>query len=261
MTIEAFYEPLDTNLFAGSTSTAGPWSTGFQHGGPVSALIGRAFERHGSRVARVTVEILGPVPVAPLRVATRVVRPGRRVSLLEGELFSGDGDSPIVRARAWRIAEAPAELEPVDNAGAPAPLPGPGAPGLSGWPGAHLDGYLSSIEWRFVRGSFAQPGPGEVWARARIPLVAGEADSPLVRALVLADSGSGVGSQLDFAKWMVINTDLTVALHRDPVGEWINMRSRLQAQPGGSALADTELADASGTFGRGLQTLIVDKHA
>jgi hypothetical protein len=259
MTIQAFYEQLDTDLFASSPATAGPWSPGFQHGGPVSALLGRAFERHGTRVARVTVEILGPVPVATLRVATRVVRPGRRVSLLEGELFADD--SPIVRARAWRIAEAPAELEPTDNGDAPAPLPGPDAPGLSGWPGAHLDGYLSSIEWRFVRGSFAQPGPGEVWARARVPLVAGEDDSPLVRALVLADSGSGVGSQLDFAKWLVINTDLTVALHRDPVGEWINMRSRLHAHPGGSALADTELADGSGTFGRGVQTLIVDAHA
>ncbi|MFI0452813.1 thioesterase family protein [Actinomadura sp. 6N118] len=274
----AFYEPLGDGRFAGTPATAGPWAPEFQHAGPVSALLGRAFERHdprpGGRVGRVTVEILGPVPVAPLRVTTRVARPGKRVALLEGEL-SHEGRA-VARATAWRIAAAPEGLEPIENApmppppplsgwppplsGSAPPLPGSApAPALfEGWAGMHLDGYLSSMEWRFVRGSFSQPGPGEVWARAKIPLVAGEADTPLVRTLVLADSASGVGSQIDFAKWLVINTDLTVALHRDPVGEWLFMSARLHASPGGSALAESTLADASGSYGRGLQTLLVD---
>src|SRR5687768_3926901 len=87
---EAFYEPLGDDRFAATPAAAGPWAPEFQHAGPVSALLGRAFERHdpgpGGRVGRVTVEILAPVPVAPLRVTTRVVRPGKRVALLEGEL-------------------------------------------------------------------------------------------------------------------------------------------------------------------------------
>ncbi|KAB2337992.1 thioesterase family protein [Actinomadura rudentiformis] len=260
----AFYEPLGDDRFAGSSATAGPWAPEFQHAGPVSALLGRAFERHGpgpggGRVGRVTVEILAPVPVAPLRVTTRVVRPGKRVALLEGEL-AHEGRT-VARATAWRITAAPEGLEPIENAPVPPPLPPPdslSSAAFEGWAGMHLDGYLSSMEWRFVRGSFSQPGPGEVWARAKIPLVAGEADSPLVRTLVLADSASGVGSQIDFAKWLVINTDLTVALHRDPIGEWLFMSARLHASPGGSALAESTLADTSGSFGRGLQTLLVD---
>ncbi|MFG2007163.1 thioesterase family protein [Spirillospora sp. NPDC048911] len=255
----AFYEPLGDGRFASTAATAGPWAPGFQHAGPVSALLGRAFQRHdpapGGRIGRVTVEILGPVPVAPLRVTTRTVRPGRRVALLEGEL-DHDGRT-VARATAWRIAPAPADLEPIENAPAPPSLPDSAPEPFEGWAGINLDGYLSSMEWRFVRGLFARPGPAEVWARSRIPLVAGEADTPLVRALVLADSASGVGSQIDFAKWLVINTDLTVALHRDPIGEWLYMSARLHASPSGNALAESALADASGHCGRGLQTLLV----
>ncbi|MEO3829854.1 thioesterase family protein [Actinomadura sp. B10D3] len=257
---EAFYEPLGDGRFAATAATAGPWSPGFQHGGPASALIGRAFERHdpvpGTRVARVTVEILAPVPVAELEVAVRTVRPGRRVSLLEGRITHED--RPVVHATAWRIMAAPSRLEPVVHAPAPPDLPGPQRP-FGGWPGAHVDGYLSAMEWRVVEGAFGEPGPGTTWARSRVPLVPGEPDTPLVRALTLADSASGIGSQLDLAKWLIINTDLTVALHRDPVGEWLCMHASLDAGPGGSALCHGTLADRSGEVGRVMQTLLVDE--
>ncbi|MEU5885110.1 thioesterase family protein [Spirillospora sp. NPDC047279] len=257
----AFYEPLGDGGFGSTPATAGPWSPEFQHAGPVSALFGRAFERHdpapGTRVARVTVELLGPVPVAPLHVATRVVRPGKRVALLEAEL-AHEGRT-VARATAWRVAAAPAGLETIEDGPVPE-LPETGPPPFAGWEAMNLDGYLSAMEWRFVRGTFGKPGPGEVWARARGPLVAGEEDTPLVRALVLADSASGVGSEIDFSRWLVINTDLTVALHRDPVGEWLFMSARLQSAPGGCALAESRLADSAGTVGQGLQTLLVAPH-
>ncbi|TDD74079.1 thioesterase family protein [Actinomadura rubrisoli] len=257
---DAFYEPLGGGGFAGTRATAGPWSPDFQHAGPVAGLIGRAIERHepvpGTRVARVTLEILGPVPVAPLAVAVRVVRPGKRITLLEAEM-THEG-RPVARATAWRILTAPAGLPAAVHAPPPPPLP-PSTDPLKVWPEGNTDGYLSAMEWRLVEGSFARPGPGTVWARARVPLVAGEADTPLVRALVLADSASGVGSQVDLAKWMIINTDLTVALHRDPAGEWLCMAASLSVTPHGSALCEATLADGSGEFGRALQTLLVDE--
>lgn len=256
----AFYEPLGGGRFAATAATAGPWSAGLQHGGPVSALVGRAFERHdpvpGTRVARVTVEILSPVPVAELDVAVRVVRPGRRVAYLAGEI-AHEGRT-VVRAAAWRILAAPARLEPVVHAPGPPERPDT-TPPFGHWADLHVSGYLAAMEWRLVEGHFGEPGPGTVWARSRVPLVAGEADTPLVRALTLADSASGVGSQLDLAKWLIINTDVTVALHRDPVGEWLCMAASLDASPGGSALCNAALADASGEFGRAMQTLLVDE--
>ncbi|MEU5995271.1 thioesterase family protein [Spirillospora sp. NPDC047418] len=259
---EAFYEPLGDGRFASTVATAGPWSPGFQHGGPVSGLIGRAFEQHdpvpGTRVARVTVEILSPVPVAELRVDVRVVRPGKRVAHLEGEI-THEGRT-VVRATAWRILTAPSHLDPVVHAAPPPPLPD-STPKFDEWRDLHTDGYLSAMEWRLIDGGFFRPGPGTTWARARIPLVAGESDTPLVRALTLADSASGVGSQLDLSKWLIINTDLTVALHRDPVGEWLCMAASLDASPGGSALCQATLADRSGEFGRALQTMLVDERS
>ncbi|TDC96154.1 thioesterase family protein [Actinomadura sp. 7K507] len=257
---EAFYEPLGGGRFASTPATAGPWAPGFQHGGPVSGLIGRAFERHepvpGTRIARVTVELLGPVPVGVLDIAVRVVRPGKRITLLEAEM-THEGRT-IVRATAWRIMEAPSHLEPVVHAPAPPPLPATTAP-FPEWPGVHTGGYLSAMEWRIVHGTFGEPGPGTAWARPRIPLIPGESPTPLVRALTLADSASGIGSQLDLSKWLIINTDVTVALHRDPAGEWLCLAASLDASPGGSALCEATLADTSGTFGRAWQTLLVDE--
>ncbi|HEY8482315.1 MAG TPA: acyl-CoA thioesterase domain-containing protein, partial [Spirillospora sp.] len=139
---EAFYEPLGDGRFASTPATAGPWSPDFQHGGPVSALLGRAFERYepvsGTRVARVTVELLSPVPVDVLEIGVRIVRPGKRVTLLEAEMTHGG--RPVARATAWRIMRAPGRLEPVVHEPPPPPLPAT-TPPFPKWPGVHADGY------------------------------------------------------------------------------------------------------------------------
>jgi hypothetical protein len=90
-----------------------------------------------------------------------------------------------------------------------------------------------------------------------VPLVAGEADTPLTRALTLADSSWAVGFELDHRKGFVINTDVTLALHREPVGEWLCLRSATAASPEGSGLALGQLDDLAGDCGRVLQTLLV----
>lgn len=65
----AFYTQLDEDRFDNSPATAGPWSAESQHAGPPSALLGRAIERfeprEGHRLGRVSVDILGAVPVEP----------------------------------------------------------------------------------------------------------------------------------------------------------------------------------------------------
>lgn len=252
-----FFEA-DGDRFVSTGATAGPWAPGFQHGGPPAALMGRAFERcdprPGMRIARVTAEILEPIPVAPLRASARIVRPGRRVALLEGELTCAG--RTVLRATAWRLLRSPAEFEAAGPRERPPAIPEPSGP-LEVWTGMLADGYLSAIDWRPTAGSFAELGPGAIWARPLMPLVAGEADSPLVRALLVADSGSGISNQFDLGSWLVINTELTVALHRDPVGEWIHLDARASASPEGSGLAETVLSDAEGDVGRALQTLLV----
>ncbi|MFI5028910.1 MAG: acyl-CoA thioesterase domain-containing protein, partial [Solirubrobacterales bacterium] len=79
---EAFYER-DGERYLASELTRGPWDPGSQHAGPPSALIGREIELlEGAKefqVGRLTFEILRPVPIGPVRVKARIVRPGRRV--------------------------------------------------------------------------------------------------------------------------------------------------------------------------------------
>src|SRR3979411_2389313 len=99
----AFYLPAGDGRFESTPATAGPWSADAQHGGPPSALLARAFERlepdPNQRLARLTGEVLRPV--RPVTVTARIVRPGRRVTLLEGSLRV-DGEDYLL-ARGWRI--------------------------------------------------------------------------------------------------------------------------------------------------------------
>jgi hypothetical protein len=253
-----FYEPAGTGTFVATPTTAGPWSAGAQHGGPPSALAARALELHepdpGQRLARVAVDILRPVPIGKITVRTRTVRPGRRVALLEAVL-EADGQE-VMHARGWRLAIPDGEV-PVIAEG-PAPPPIPAEHPLPAFPGGHMAGYLHAIDWRYVAGGgFAEPGPSAVWARSKIPLLPGEELSPMCRALLLADSGSGVSAALDPLQFLFINTDLTVILPRDPAGEWLLLDSVSTIGERGTGLAETTLSDVQARCGTALQTLLV----
>jgi hypothetical protein len=110
----------------------------------------------------------------------------------------------------------------------------------------------------FVRGEFAEYGPALVWMRMRHPLVAGEEPSPLQRVLVAADSGNGVSATLDWNRYLFINVDLTVHLHRPLEGEWVCLDAITIPEPSGIGVADTALYDGRGPIGRAMQTLLLD---
>ncbi len=250
---DAFYVQ-DGRRFVPTELTRGPWDAGAQHAGPPSALIGRALERceprEDMRLGRVTFEILRPVPLAPLEVEARVVRPGRSVELLEATLTGPDGE--LVRARAWRLIPGELRLdEPVEEAPAG---PSAGEPGQF-FPTGEPVGYHTAMEYRFLEGGFLEPGPARVWMRMRVPLVEGESPTPLQRVLVAADSGNGVSAALDWKRFIFINTDLSVHLLREPAGEYVCLDAVTHVD--GLGLADTVLWDEEGRIGRAAQTLLV----
>ncbi|MFD8499282.1 thioesterase family protein [Amycolatopsis sp. NPDC059657] len=257
---EAFYQPLGDDRFQPALHTAGPWNPDAQHFGPPSALLVRALEGveggHGKQLTRVTVEILGPAPLTELTVRAGLDRPGRSVELLSAELR--DGGRTVARASAWRISTS-------DTAGiATDPMPSLAAPEdapPANWPAGWGGGYLESMEWRAVRGAPDEAGPAAVWARQRVPLVAGEEPSPLQRLFVVADSGNGVSNFLDPRQWWFINTELTVHLSREPEGEWIGIYARTVVGPRGTGFASSTLHDRSGHVGAGQQALLVRSRA
>ena len=252
----SFFEPAGSGSFLATEATTGPWSADAQHGGPPSALAARELERHepdeNMRLAKVAVDILRPVPVGLLTTRTRTVRPGKRVALLETVLEAGG--QPVLVARGWRLAKL-TDAPVVTRAGAVPEIPA--AAQAPRFPGGNVDGYLSHTEWRFETGNFDEPGPCKTWARPRIPLLPGEEILPMSRALLLGDSGNGVSMALDPRAFIFINVDLTVILHRDPVGEWLLLDAVTTMGGTGTGLAETRLSDSVGEVGAGAQTLLV----
>ncbi len=202
-------------------------------------------------IARFSCEMLYPIPVGDLTVRARLARPGRNVELMEATA-SADGRE-VARATAWRVRRT--DGPPVrSRLRSPPPLPDePSAFPPAGWTG----GYLAAIEWRQARGSLGAPGPATLWARMRYPLVPDEEPAPVERVLAIADSGSGASWELDFTRWLFINPELTVHLHREPAGEWICLDAQTAVSPGGAGLATSVLSDLDGPVGVAAQSLLI----
>lgn len=253
----AFYLPLGEGRFSSTAATAGPWSPDSQHMGPPSGLLVRELERAAPHAAgsfaRITVEILGPVPITELQVRAKVDRPGRSVELLSAELVAGT--RPVARATAWRMVDADTAAV---SGGLGNPLPSPEqAEPVFGKPDGWLPGYLDAMEWASLKGGIQEPGPATLWVRQRIPLVDGERPSGLQRLLVVADSGNGVSNRLDLRSWLFINTELTVHVWRVPRGDWIGLDASTAVGPHGIGTATSVLHDVDGPVGRGAQALLV----
>jgi hypothetical protein len=256
----AFYEP-DGDVLHSTGATRGPWDPALQHAGPPSALLARAIEAAGAigpgQPASLHFDILRPVPVAPLRVTARILRPGRRVEQVEATLTDSSGE-PLMRCTAWRLRARPQPL-PDGRAAAAPPPPGreDGPPADLRWWRGPAVGYHTALEWRMGAGDFVTPGPATAWTRLRLPLVAGEAPTPLERLIVMADAASGISAELPWDAWLFINVDLGIHLERPPEGEWMAMAARTRLGPLGAAQTTSVLYDEHGRVGTTTQALLV----
>ena len=234
----------------------GPWNANAQHGGAGAALIACALERANDDPAqqftRLSLDLQRPVPLAPLNVSARRVS-GRSVGRWEA-LLEAEGKT-LVRASALSCATK-AMGASTDFAKAP-PFPTQDdrlrIPGMLDQRSFHYN----AMRGRLVEGSISEPGPATVWFCLACPLVAGEPISPLVRALAAADFGSGISWELPFERYAYLNADLTVHLHRLPIGDWVAVAARMTVGWRGIGLAESRLYDRQGSIGTALQTLVV----
>ena len=234
----------------------GPWDPGQLHGGAPAALIAEAVQEEGYLVARMTLDFLGPVPLAPLTVSARTTKPGRSLQLAEAELSAGG--QAVVRARAVRLRRGHVEL-PALTADEPPPT-APQASHADPFPvrdGLAEGFHLTAMEIRFADGTDFGLGPARAWFRLARPLIDDEPASPLARALAAADFGNGVSRIVDFDRYLFVNTDLTVHLHREPAGEWVLLDARTRLEPHGAGLAHSILSDEHGPLGLAAQSLFV----
>lgn len=252
--MEAIFRVDGANVVT-SPHAAGPWDPNMQHGGAPSALAVWAAEQIATpapmRIARVTVDLMRPVPVAPLRLESEVLREGRKIQLCAVRLFAGG--ALTVGATVLKIR---AESQPLpDDVAMPAldvPLPEQSRNEPQSSP------FGEGLTIRAARGRFGGPGPGAIWFRADRPLVAGASISQAMRVAAASDF-CNASSALDFRHWTFLNADLTINLAREPVGEWILLDAHTWVGPDGAGLAMGRLADTTGYFGRCVQSLVIAK--
>jgi hypothetical protein len=253
-TSDAYYEPLGEGRYRSTVFSQGAWLEDEQHMAPAAGLLIHELERHAPRpelqLSRVTFDILGMIPAGDFEVVVRTVRPGRTIELVQAEMVSGG--RPVIRATAWRLAttDTTAIAGTADEAMVP-PSQSTEFDFAPAWPG----GFISSLEAR--RAGDHAPGRGRVWLRSTLPLVRGEQVSDTARILGLVDTANGVAVRVSPKDVHFPNTDLTIHLHRTPVGRWLGLDAGVTFGSSGLGLTSAVLHDELGPFGRSAQTLTV----
>lgn len=259
--VQAAYVDRGDGMLEALELTRGPWDPRHQHAGPPSAAITRALEAaaasHGlDHLARLTVNLLRPVPLGEMLIRVQEDYIGRNAGHFSVQLLSGGRECARATALAMRSVDAPV---PAGTSGHPLPGP-PRPPGQC--PVAHMPvfentiGYDDLVEIRVVEGELFN-GPTSAWFRMRHPLVIGETPSPCQLVAAAADSGNGISAVLDFKRYLFVNSDLTINLLRRPQGEWICLDARTSFGGTGSGLAESALYDEQGLVGRATQSLVM----
>lgn len=260
----------DRSAFIPTELTRGGWSDDAQHGSPPSGVLARALEAVPTaapmQVVRFTVDLFRAVPLRPLEVQTRTVRDGLRMQLVEATLSHNGVE--MGRATALKIRTAdldePEELQGTAGSDHP-PSPAPEELPSLDWrdhfgPGGHrLRFHTDAVDIRTVDDSFVRVAPGETWFRLLRPIVAGETMSDFQRVATMADLANGNAQALDPKKWLYVNPDITLYLHRLPQGEWIGMRSVVHQAPHGIGVTDTRVYDRAGRVGHISQAQILER--
>ncbi|MGH2867107.1 MAG: thioesterase family protein [Solirubrobacteraceae bacterium] len=248
----------DGERFVPSETARGPWDPGALHGGAPAALFVHAFEGSVAapelQLGRLTCEFVRPVPLSPLSVRVEVLRPGRRVTLLEASIEDESGVE-VARARALYLIAS----EIGDALGGPPPFPGPEAGRANDFGDGPPMFATHAMEIRFVEGAFREIGSATAWFRLRGPLVGRAALSPFELMAAAADFGNGIASELSWHEHVFINPDLTLYIERAPHGEWVALQSEMRVGPGSMAVAESVLWDPAGRIGQATQALLVGR--
>jgi hypothetical protein len=235
----------------------GPWDPRAQHGGAPAGLIGWALDPHpdsaGQLFTRVTLDLLRPVPVGPLRVVAHRTG-GRQVGRWEASIVA-DGNTCVL---AHAVSQPLTDTRlPATTPDLPPPFPDGAEPvRIPGMPD-ELTFHYTAMESRLASGSTTQPGPAAAWLRLRYSLVDTDATSPLMRILAAADFGNGISWELPLTDYTFASADLGVNLLRPARGEWVGVQSRTTIAGEGQGLVRSDLFDAEGLIGTATAGLVI----
>lgn len=247
----------DGDLFVPTESAGNPWGE-LTGGGPVAGLVAHAVQGELRDpelfVARLTVDLHRPVRRdTGIAVRTRTVREGKRLSVVEVVLSQDGAETTRALAQVLRRGDPAAGAQ-----GGEVPFAGPEGiedrtllpEGLGLRFGVH---DLVQVRWISDQ---AGGSPSRAWMRMPLPLLPGEAITPLQRAAVLVDCISAASPVRDpFGPW--INSDITLYLHREPRGEWLGMEIEREVEHSGIGLARARLFDPHGPVGTAQEAVLM----
>ena len=250
----------DFQVFESTDGTRSNWDPEIQHGSPPLALMTKLIEEladdSGLRIGRLTLDILGAIPVTRVRARAWVDRPGARISVMAAEMLAPRPDGSeraVARVTAWLLA--PSDTRDAVTDRYPPITEGDSAAVPHSWEGAK--GYLETVSWRRQR--TAEGESSVVWLSPLVPLVDSEPTTTLQRLAMVVDSANGAGAALDPEKFMFMNTDTVVHLHRLPDGNDFALRARGSIGPDGIGVTTADIFDRQGFIGTSAQTLLVQR--
>ncbi|HEY5071857.1 MAG TPA: acyl-CoA thioesterase domain-containing protein [Caulobacteraceae bacterium] len=232
--------------FQPTSASRGPWDPKSLHGRVIAGLMAAVIEaRHGGEAympARLTVDMYRLPNLEEIEVTTRLVKDGYRLRLVEAEFISGGAPAALATCQLLRRTAKPAGViwRPA-NWDAPAPDEiAPPADDRAG-----MDGMWAM---KPISGAMGTVGPRRTWMAEVRPLIEGEALTPFVRAAVAADFASPFANAGD-AGLSYINSDVSLYLHRLPIGEWIGFEVVNHEATDGVAIGECRLFDEEGAIG------------
>ena len=251
----------DYQVYDSTDYTRSNWTPDIQHGSPPLALLTRAIEEllgdSPLRVGRLSLDILGAIPVSRVRVRAWAERPGKRISLLAAEMAPAGTDGPtrpVARVTAWALATSDTSDVATDRH--PPLVEGPVWPLPANWWNAA--GYLETVDWRPQQDDSS--GAAVFWLSPMLHLVDTEETTALERLAMVVDCANGVGSVLDPEKFVFMNTDTVLHLHRLPTGADFGLRARASVGPDGIGVTTAEIFDRTGFIGASAQTILIQRN-
>ena len=246
MTDDAFFK-FENDAYLPQSMARGPWAAQSLHGRVVIGLLGHELERtHGGDEwlpARLTVDMYRLPDFSPITAVTRVVRGGKRIRVVDCELMQNDRS--VARGTCQfliRSENAPGKTVSPPKWDAPHPdmLPPPPPNQFGGrmWKMRNVGDWFGTAE-------VARRG---AWMAEIRELIEGVPLTPFARLAAAADFASPLANRHETGLGY-INTDMTIYLHRLPVGEWIGFEKINHHATDGIAIGECFLHDVEGPIG------------
>ncbi|MGA8256380.1 MAG: acyl-CoA thioesterase domain-containing protein [Nocardioides sp.] len=249
----------DGDALAPTELARGSWSRDSIHGVALCGALGRAAERTVDRLgrddlrpARLTVDLFAAPRFEPCVLASEVVREGPRICLVDVQLTQAG--KRVARAGVLFLKATGSAPGAVWS-----PEHGPILPPLDVVPPSdqpRVPFVQSDSEWSQDFREHQNSGRKTTWNSA-VAVVAGEPLTPFQAAAATAD---GVNLVTNWGSNGVehINTDVTLALARAPIGTEIGLAAVDRVEQDGIAVGTATVFDRSGPLGTVMCTVIAN---